>query len=411
MAACAIGTTEQQGQLQALMPEQLHELVFNSPTPVHRAEVSLVSHYDFYYELTDEQLNAVFPPLNINLDAQALYTDDGFLVEISAYTPYADNDPHRLRIRVGVEKLGSEWSVFWFGENYEPTISDVHGISVTAYMIDDWDDWNDFQAEFMLGNLAYRIRFNDYTEAGQARMTEIVNRIILGEPADLSSFANPVIPEQFSYELTLDEARLDPIFGGYVPSVLPAGFINPWVYRSKRQYENGLYMRWEKPFEHDYLYDIYTRWSADRTSDRGLYSFDQIHWGENTIQWYITEATEYDLERIVSVNEREKYEWSLYPIVQHPDDLRKFHAIPDEDYIIFHEPVFKAEDLSLEIIQAREWTRVWIIQGADGTNNMMNTFIPIERSEIAFSVLYNNIIINIKTEGLSAEQVWAMILK
>jgi len=370
---------------------------------------------DFAYQFTQEQYEAVFPHLEHSLFAHASYYADGTLMEVTAREYDLD---HELGARIRIVR-GSliDCLVEKHMDLPHSQISDVHGVPIIVFMNRADEEWEyvGFQADFVLDGYAYRVNLADYEEAGKIRMTEILDKLVMGGSSGMSSLENPIIPEGLSNEgLTLAEARLDPEFGAYVPVNTPRDYNFMFAHRSTNQHDNSLYLEWRMPFPHEYLYDSYTRWVEQRTSDSDVFPFDQITWKELRMTWWIFEATEFDLERIVSVNDRENYAWAYYPIVQLPGELLRFHDVPNEDFRfndMFQNPVFRAEEFSLEVIRARQWERVWIAQGADGINEASDAadiFIPVEYSEIVLNVLYGDIIVSVHMEGITPEQAWAM---
>lgn len=220
-------------------------LVFNSPESV---DMWLV--YDwidvaaFTHSLTEDELSAVFPTFDSPSAARALYRRDGFLIGVEGQV--ADS---RVQIAAGGSSLPTD--MFQFGDTFAPHVSDVYGTPVTAIMIapvrDDWIaiQWMNFRAEFMLGDIAYRIHFQDYKDVGQVRMTELVTQLILGGAEGLAVLENPVIPELRSDELTFDEALLDPDFGSYAPSNTPDRFTPSFALRYISQYGNALHLMFD----------------------------------------------------------------------------------------------------------------------------------------------------------------------
>ena len=168
-------------------------------------------------------------------------------------------------------------------------------------------------------------------------------------------------------------------------------------------------LEWQAPWDTDYLYVVYENWVAERTGNTPPHDFDRIFWGELSVSWVIRKAGEHDLLHVVSINEPENYDFSLYPLVQRENSWLRFHEIPSNDYI--HNPVFLAEELTFEAVASREWCRVRIFQGAYGGEftDMQDIFIPLESYELEFSVLFGDIIVNIHTQGLNALQVWSML--
>jgi len=73
----------------------------------------------------------------------------------------------------------------------------------------------------------------------------------------------------------------------------------------------------------------------------------------DSIRWQISKPTDYYRERIVSVSEYEKYDMSLYTI-------SFADSIPSELWEYVYNPVFLAEELTLDIIQARAY---WVDRG------------------------------------------------
>ena len=152
----------------------IYALIFNVADSI--AEGDFV--FDRTYNLTDERLNEIFPDFGLPINARAFYLDDGSLLEIRAETI------GNTHIRLAQGELAQAVTVI---SQATPQISHVRGVAVRAHKLYDsqYEIYNRFQAEFILDGVAYHISlFNDEGE-GQARLTEIVNRIIFGGAADL----------------------------------------------------------------------------------------------------------------------------------------------------------------------------------------------------------------------------------
>ena len=156
----------------------------------------------FYQSLTEEQLSAVFSNLNLTIAASAFYRPDGTLLTVTAtetHTPGMADAPvmvnerfNRTEIQLGEGEIIEDCVMIIDGT---PIISDVFGIPVEAYMI-KWDnDTVYYQAEFMIDNIAYRVKLYDSMIAGHLRLTGIVNDIIYYGSADLSVLSDPIIPD------------------------------------------------------------------------------------------------------------------------------------------------------------------------------------------------------------------------
>ena len=232
----------------------------------------------------------------------------------------------------------------------------MFGIPVTAY-VDERDDGPVyFQAEFTLDTIMYRVKLFDSMTAGELRLTSIVNDIIYYGAADLSMLKDPVIPILRNDVLTLEEAQGDPDFGLFMPKIVPPRFAFELARRSINQDFDGLYILW--------------------TAGLG-----------GNLRWNISKATEYDFGRIVSVDEREKYDMSLYPIPwaeSVPSELR--------EYVLY--PIFWAEDLTFDIVMARA------IYDQGNTPGW----------QMCFDVLYGDVVISVDIIGMSPEEVWEMLI-
>ena len=69
-----------------------------------------------------------------------------------------------------------------------------------------------------------------------------------------------------------------------------------------------------------------------------------------------------------------------------------------------------AEEMSPDIVRARELTRTVTAQGAwgDDEEDMNNVHMVITRREIVFGVLFGDVLVRVRAEGMSAEEVWGM---
>ena len=188
--------------------------------------------------------------------------------------------------------------------------------------------------------------------------------VIDGDPNDPASDAYPqnplcapVVPKLRNESLTIAEARNDPDFGAYLPQGFPSKFRFGVAQRILNQTIDALVVFWY----------------ADE--------YDQLVWN-------IFKPTEYDLARVVSVNEREKYDLSLYPIP-------RYESVPREYREYVNNPVFRAEELSFDVIQSRAYYV---------DNDIGDT--PGWRME--FSVLYGDVVVSVRLKGVSPEHAWEM---
>ncbi|MCL2604446.1 MAG: hypothetical protein FWD90_08200 [Defluviitaleaceae bacterium] len=340
----------------------MYTLTLNKADSLMPSRILIPGH--FWYSLTESQLEAVFPNLSDifpgGVEATANYSGDGLLFDVAIHELSADgniavyNQFYGLTaIRIARGSIAED--VIY--NNPEPVTSEVHGAIVTAGMFDyGQDDTAMYHASFMIGDIAYKISLHDSAtgEHGINRLTELVNAIISNGAADLSVLDNPVIPELRNERLSLAEAHSDPDFGVYLPNNVPSRFNFESAQRFINQDYNSLSVLWTD----------------------GLNNFD----------WRVSKATSDDFKRIVSPAEHEKYDMSLYSIPL-------FDSVPEELREYVHGPVFRAEEITLEVVQAR------VLQGRQGRDG----------GQMYFSVLFDGIIININAIGVSPEQIWDML--
>ena len=324
----------------------VHMLTFNTSGSLMSASID--RRIDIFYDnFTAEQMSAVFPGLHLTLEAVALYLSDGSLIEVSAFELESG-----VRIRLAPGAL-THTVLIYFEE--DPEISYVHGVAVTAFKSGDYG-FAFYLADFMLNGIEYRVEMSG-TDEHIDIMTEIVSMLIIGGAADLSVLADPVIPELRNEEMTLAEAQSDPDFGAFLPASIPGGFRFDNAWRFIDQHSNGLLVFW----------------------DAGM---DYIRWG-------ISKPTEHDMDRVVSVDDREKFDLSLYPIPW-------MDSVPRELIEFVTNPVFLSNELTLEAVQAR------VMQSDRGRGDAQSL-------QINFGVLHNDVVITIFVNGLSPEQVWDML--
>ena len=324
--------------------DEIDTLFFN--TTQSSSTFNLDRAVGFSIELTNEQLNAVFPSIRLPLIANALYMNDGTLIEVTAieYEQFT-------RIRLSEDKLiHTQITVH---EN-PPQISYINGIAVTAF-ISDGDGYNvSFQADFVLGGITYHIDFFGERKSGKLRMDELVRQIILSEPADLHVLSNPIILENFSHELSISEAYLDPKFGAFVPTYISECFTDISVTRYR--HDNRYALRLEMEF-----YPL------------------------GNMTWHISKATAHEFSRIVSVGE-----WEI-PDLQFPSqEATEFFntTVIEWTWDIVGFPVFLADELTKAVF----WACIYRLGG-----------------NVEIGIITDDIIINIFAYGIPPRQVWDML--
>lgn len=397
--------------------EAMYPLFFNTPEVTGSLNISPVPP-DFWLDATEEQLRVAFPMLEFDMLGTVSYYRDGTFAELRAHVPHPNpyDFGSNIVIWAGESFVRTITSDYIFDDGFVPEYSNVDGISVIAQMIDGWDE-SSFRATFTIDNIEFHIRLrNEDPNVGQRLLTEIVNKVILGGIEGFAVFDNPTIPELRSESITLEEALADSDFGEFVPTIIPDGFVNRHgAHRSVQGHidDNTLFIEWNSSLDYDYLYTVFTNWLERRDSDTEVFDFDDIFWGEPSIWWTITNVSEHDLESLVSADNRELYDWSLYPLSVWIDDS---WDLPRRDFswdisMYLHNPVFPADEMTLDIVRAREDTRYISIQGADGavSENPADINFPLLRTYIMFGVLFDDVLIRINADGLTYEEVWTML--
>ena len=176
---------------------------------------------------------------------------------------------------------------------------------------------------------------------------------------DLSAIMPDEIPELTDQVFnSLKDARAEPDFGRYMPSKLPAGFEESAIRRF--QFQNANYLS--------------AMWSG----------------GLNSLSWVVRSCTDEDANRLTAVHEFENYDLSLYPIP-------RAESVPDELYEIVNDPVFKAEELTLEAVYRRSYK----VQDAGDTDGW----------RMNFSVLYGDILVSVNAKGVDPEWVYQHLME
>jgi len=333
----------------------------------------------FRHNLTGEQIAAVLPGFEgfaAIKTATASYETDSWLNKVQVEIERPDKPNFRTNITLAKDAVRSTEryqrslfdTLYWEAKGF--TISDVHGIPVVAECVDDatsggtyeYDTNNrielyKFTATFPLNGIIYNITLYDdpssieYNEC----LEMLVNEIILtsvrdGMTADLSVLDNPEVPELRDERLSLEQAYADPDFGAYIPKSFPEGLAVDYAWRFISQTRNSL--------------SIYGKPN-----------------GINIGVWTILEPTEYHFANLVSLEEREKYDVSLYPAPGWA------FTVPDEFWQVFQFPIFRAEDMSLDTVMTR--VHEGNVQG--------------------FGVFIDDAVVEICSYFVTPEQAWEML--
>jgi hypothetical protein len=169
---------------------EANQLIFNSTELAGRL---MVTHPPddgdgFSFRLSDAQLDAVFPNFGVDISATALY-QGGELLHISASLLHGSSP---VQIWIGEGWLAIDGS-YDFNERGLQR-SNIHGVEVMAAIFDRYGQHEHrlvFQTNFRMDDIRYRVQFFkplDEEHVGKEIMADVVERLVLGGPADLSGF-------------------------------------------------------------------------------------------------------------------------------------------------------------------------------------------------------------------------------
>lgn len=174
---------------------------------------------------------------------------------------------------------------------------------------------------------------------------------------DVELEGTPVITNTTEYKKMTDAKMVEP-FGKYIPDTLPAGY----------------------EFE-----------SARSTGNEGVGESLSLLWNCGmdyiTLNISVFEASAENEGRIVDVAKRETYDVHMY-------EIPYAESVPDEYRLIFNNPIFREQDMSFEVIQARMKS----VSDAGDTDTPRGNF----------AVLYDDgILVQFNGHG-DAEEIWNM---
>ncbi|NLN47732.1 MAG: hypothetical protein GX154_01240 [Clostridiales bacterium] len=245
----------------------------------------------------------------------------------------------------------------------EPIFSEIEGVNIEAgIFITDKNSKGQlnyiYYADFKIDDIAYNVEYIGNKD-DKDFFTNIIADIVLGGKADLSVLENPVVPKLRSDRLTEIEAYGEKDFGAYLLKVP-----NNYTFNDATRFVNQ---------NSDFLSSSWSR-------------------GYDDIRITISKLNEQDKERIVSLKDTKLYDMSLYPIPW-------AESMPRDKANIIENPIFKIEELTIDILKLRGYTRNE--QGGPG-KNIIN---------MRFSVLYDDILVEVNTEGVSYEYLFNELSK
>ena len=343
--------------------EGQHTETVRTPWTLHFNDVSsMIAANRPYYkgtfteDLTDVELAALLPSKDLTCSGYAMFDNYGNLLEavIQAATILPES-PVTIAL-----------ADYYFGFDYVlsggETVSVCNGLEYRAYQYESGNTV-ELSAYTIINDIYFAFAMNvpqdDLEQAKEEfqRVLECFAYYEAGKP-DLSIIVPEEIPELTEQTFdTLVEARAESDFGRYLPSEIPAGFGDASIYRFKFQDSNFLTAMWSR--------------------------------GMDDLSWVITPYTEEDAHRITSVDDKKNYDLSLYPIP-------RADSVPDELREIVNDPIFEAEELTLEAV----YCRAYKVNDAGDTDGW----------RMKFSVKYGDVIVSVSTKGIEPEWLYQQLM-
>lgn len=325
-----------------------YTLYFNDVSGQTADRISVKGH--FWETLTPVQAEKLLPNIaeKYHLEGIVNYSREGKKTSIYNVNTRFEVKNREVKITVAPGEIIKCYLI-----EGEPVLSEIEGIQVEAgiYVTDENSTGEQnyiYHADFKIGDAAYYVAYSG-KENDQEFFTSVIADIILGGEADFSVVENPAVPKLRDDKLTEKEAYAEADFGAYLPK-LPEKYLFNSAVRFTDQ-------------ESDYLFASWSQRYADASIT-------------------ISRQKEQDMERLVSTSDKALYDMSLYPAPW-------ADSMPEDTREIIENPVFKIEDLTLDVVKMRVYTRG---ERGDASGNS---------ASMRFSVLYDDILVEVATEGIS----------
>ncbi len=335
-----------------------YKIIFNEAKNIAIECKNIEPEGHFWEDINEEKMKKVLPIISDKYETKGAvhYTSKDNVAEVyelqcygRVENLYGDDGYKEDTVAIYISKGEiSECEVF----EGKKELSDVDGIKVLANVFDPKNESKIliYNAEFTIDDTNYKLSYHGKKEKQDLFASLIVDVIQGGKP-DFAIFDNPVIPELKDEELTLEEAKKDKDYGAFVITA-PENFNLEIANRKINQTSNYLILDFTNG-DYDYL-NVF---------------IEKVDVYDDDIQ-----------NRIVNISEYKEYDLSLYSIPL-------YDSVPEELRDIVSMPIFREENLTLDVIKKRE-------------KNIENTV------KITFSVLYGDILVEIHSSGISAEHLY-----
>lgn len=338
-------------------PREAGAIVFNEADTAMDASRQYIPGY-FTQQLSEDDFDVLLPDRQTSDMAFSGYVGfdgEGTPLEalINVTAPFLNG--------AAVMRIAKDWPLGYYELSEEPVVCTYNGVDITAYLWRMDEVQASLTACFEMNGYSIVIGYDTTADAlpqAKTDFEELLNFMTSygqGTP-DLQTIVPETIPEFFDRKLTFEEARLDGDFGAWMPNEVPTGFAEESIRRYKDQNRNELSGLWTK--------------------------------GYDELSWRICFSNEEALSRLTNTADTENYDLSLYPIP-------RAQSVPEELRQIVHDPIFHAEELTLETVMARAYKSG---EAGDSTGWRLN-----------FGVKYGDIIVEIRGKGVNPEWIYRQL--
>ena len=292
-----------------------------------------------------------------DLTAQAIYDGEGQVWQVVLAGTNSKGESLSLRLSPGM--LPPECIIYEGGSD-----NLIEGITVHADYR-HWDRDGDgreeyvYTASFLTETVGVRLEVQTHHSSGAELVSDGVSAMLTGSGLTLEHLHPEEIPEWRSEDLTLAQAQAEAELGQYLPQSVPAGFSFEGAHRELGQNRDWLSALWSK--------------------------------GYDSIRILVSRPEK--LPQVMDVSHTAYYDVNLY-------STPWSESVPDEVMFGgFQDPVFRFEDITLEVIAAR----ARYVDGDRGDT-------PGWRFS-QFSVLHlDGILVQYNLRGLTPEEAAGLIL-
>lgn len=332
---------------------------YNEASTILEADRRYIPGY-FTEELNSEELAAIIPDrqtAEMTFSGYAGFDGEGTLIDVVLQV----DAPFLNDANVSV-LFSNDEPIRCYVIPDEPVISKLNGCDFEVYKWSSNGETLYYDAFGCINGCSVQISYmSGGSNEGQSRMDfEVLADCFTaykdGKP-DLSAIKVDAIPEFFDLKRTLSEAQADADFGAYMLGTIPSGYVEESIRRYKDQ-------------NNDYLSGLWTK-------------------GYDELNWRVSHYSEQDANRLTGVDETENYDLSMYPIP-------RARSVPDNLREIVNDPIFIAEELTLDAVYARAYKSSDI-----GDSNGYR---------MTFSVKYDDVIVRISSKGVEPEWVYQQLI-